>query len=420
MEERFGSVLVLGGLLLALLAVFVARARAGAAQRRPWKPRLQDDAALRRVLERLARKHRQPAMAAALVWGGDIVARAVVGTAVDGGERPLAPDCRFHIGSTTKGLTALLVAILVKEKRLRYDTTLGEALSGLPLRDEYRRVTVRDLLLHRSGVMALQDTRQEDPEVVRRLWTELPARERDSRRQRLEMARMVLARPPLFAAGTRHVYSNVGYALLGAVAETAAGESFESLLEKRVLRALGMHTARSGGWPASPAEPDQPRGHYVDRGHLRPQALGDEYVFPDWMNPAGGVHCSIEDFARYARETLLGLRGQGTLLDQAGYREMHSVHAEVRLGEMYGPMLAATQGAVGSRSGRATIRLGLGWGLLPARDGLLSAGDGSGGTFYARIAVHPTIDAAFVAATSSGGGAPAIGKAIREATGFGW
>ena len=212
----------------------------------------------------------------------------------------------------------------------------------------------------------------------------------------------------------------MGFAVLGALAEAAAGESFESLLASRIFRPLGMTTARLGGWPASLAEPDQPRGHYVEAGRLRPQPLDDEYVFPAWMNPAGGVHCGIEDYARYARETLLGTPGQGHPPGPGGYQEMHAAQATVRVGEMYGPSLALLAAAYGSDPSEQTMTIGYGWVIVPTPNGNVSAGDGSGGTFFARVVVFPALDTAFVAATTTGAGARAISEAIRKVTGLDW
>ena len=409
--------------LVAVAAAAVALARGlRRASSGPWNPRIQDDRALADALRELAKRHRQPALAAALVRGGDIVARAAVGRRVQGQDGPVEMDDRFHLGSTTKALTSLLVGILVREGKLGYETTLDAALGDLPMRDEYRRVTLADLLLSRGGIMPMQETSTEDPAVVDTLWREIPAHH-DRSGQRLEMARVALDLPPIATPGTKHVYSNVGWGIAGLVAETAAGESYESLLESRIFGPLGMKTARVGGWPASTREPDQPRGHYVEpgkQGTLRPQPLDDEYVFPDWMSPAGGVHCSIGDFALFARETLLGLQGKGMLLDEAGYRELHSVHATATIAEMYGPGLAALLRGYGSRLGSQEVSMGYGWGVVPLPEGMLSAADGSGGTFFARIVVFPALDAAFVGATTTGAGAPALDAAIETITGLKW
>jgi CubicO group peptidase (beta-lactamase class C family) len=385
-----------------------------------WRPKIRDDRALAAALREIASKHDQPALAAALIRGRAIVAKAAVGLLVHGESRAVAQESRFHLGSTTKTMTSLLIAILVRERKLAYDTPLSAALPDIPMRDEYRRATLRDLVLSSAGIMPMQDPSQEDPAVVKTIWQDIPREHDDALRQRQELARITLDLPPLAMPGTKHVYSNVGWAIAALAAETAAGESYESLLQNRIFRPLDMTTARIGGWPASATEPDQPRGHYSLSGQLRPQPLDDEYVFPAWMNPSGGVHCSIEDFAKYARETLRGRQGQGALLDDAGYREIHSVHATVRMAEMYGPSLALMQSSHGSDVGAATSTMGYGWGVVPLEEGLLSIADGSGGTFFARIVVFPALDAAFVGATSAGSGSQALDAAIEAITGLEW
>ena len=138
------------------------------------------------------------------------------------------------------------------------------------------------------------------------------------------------------------------------------------------------------------------------------------------MNAAGGVHCGIEDYARYARENLRGLKGRSALLGADGFRAIHSVRATASIGDLYGPGLHALTAAYGAGIARQTTSIGYGWVIALTPDGPLSAGDGSGGTFFARIALWPSLDAAFVTATSAGSGAPAASEAIRAVTGLDW
>lgn len=415
-ESSFWSVgLVAGVVVLVVGGLLAGRAYASG---RDWRPRVQDDRTLAEVVRKAARKHRQPAMAVALVRSHAVVTSATVGTTVAGGGRPVSAESRFHLGSTTKGLTALLIAMLVRDGRLKYEGTLGELLPEVPMREEYRPVTVRDLLVHRSGILAMQQRDEEDPALMSQLWDELPSRLREPRDQRIAMAKMVLSLPPRDPVGTKHVYSNAGYCILGLIAETVGGAPFEDLIAFRIFEPLAMKTARLGGWPASAAEPDQPRGHYAESGGPRAQELDDPYTFPAWMNPAGGAHCSIGDFALYAREVLRGLQGKGELLDREGYAEIHAPQATVRIAEMYEPSLEALRAAYGPGVSKATTTIGYGWGVVETRNGTLSVGDGSGGTFFARIAVLPSIDAAIVAVTSSGSGSVAIADVVKRVTGL--
>jgi CubicO group peptidase (beta-lactamase class C family) len=376
----------------------------------PSAPGAVNDEDLVKVLRQIAARRRVPALAAALVNGEGTVARAAVGQTVAGGSQAVDEKSRFNIGSTTKSMTALLLGSLVAEGALRWDTTLEEALPGVPMRDEYRKSTIHDLLLSRAGIIAFQRTDLEDPEMVKRLWADIPSATPAPREQRRAVAELALSLPPIAPPGTKSVYSNVGWAIAGHIAEIAGGMPYEELVAKRIYGPLGMSGALIGGWPASNAEPLQPRGHYPPSwflGSPQPQPLDDPYTFPAWMNPSGGVNCTIDDFARYARECLRGLRGEGKILDAEGYARILSVQGEARAEEMY----------MQSRE-RGIIQIGYGWAVVTTGAGTAYTGDGTGGTFYARIGLLPAKDMAFVALANAGNAEPAITDAQVYLTGI--
>jgi CubicO group peptidase (beta-lactamase class C family) len=365
---------------------------------------------LQKELASIVKRRRVPALAAALVTSDGPAVRAMAGVVVEGDPRGVDDGSRFHIGSVTKTMTSLLIAMLVSEGRLRWDMTLAEALPDVAMREEYRGVTLRDLLLNRAGIIAFQDTRREDPSVVADLWTGIPKAAPAAVDQRRAVAERVLALPPIAAPGTRSVYSNVGWAIAGHIAERAAGVPWEELCAVRIFAPLGMAGSRIGGWPASAADPLQPRGHYPPSwflGRPRPQALEDPYTFPAWMNPAGGVSCTLDDFARYAREYLLGAQGRGALLDAAGYASILSVQGEAAMSEMYPGSPQST-----------VLRFGLPWGVSETRLGAGWYADGTGGTFYARIALVPAKGIAFVGLSNAGNGESAISDAMTFLTGL--
>lgn len=365
--------------------------------------------ALGTSVDRVRSRYNQPALAVAVVRSDGSVRRAVSGTLVLGASTPALPGHRFHIGSTTKAFTAVLAAQLVEEGRLRWDASLRDALPDVPMRDEYRAVTVHDLLMGASGLLLLQRSDLEPAEHVEFLMKALPNRGLGSLDQRREMARYILAQTPLHARGERHHYSNAAWSLLGHVLEVRAGMAYEDLVRRRIFEPLRMTSARLGGWPASSCEPEQPRGHYLNAQGLVPQALDDPYVLPAWMNPAGGIQLDIDDLAAWAGEHLRGLRGTGRLLPAAAYRRIHSVHLRVAASEMYQGMKTSEH-----------VELGYGWVIANARGYPLSAADGSGGTFYARIAVLPSHDVAFAGVVNSGAGDPVLGASIRAMTGLPW
>jgi CubicO group peptidase (beta-lactamase class C family) len=396
-------------LLLSIFAVALLSYSAACAKGK-WQPVIQNDESLMNLLLEMKEEHNQPAMAAALVYGDSIIAKATVGNIVHGDEQAASEKSRFHIGSTTKSMTAVLVAMLVKDGKLEYDMTLEQALPDMPMLDAYRSVTISDLLNNKAGIIAFQLTTLEDPAVVKQLVEEIPAAYPDPTEQRREVTQLALSLEPIAEPGTRVVYSNVGWPIIGHIVERTAGMSYESLLNERIFEPLGMNNTKLGGWPASESEPEQPRGHYINPespGEPIPQKLDDEYILSDWMNPSGGIHCTIGDYALYAREHLLGLQGKGKLLGEEEYATLHSVHVTVNLRDMY-PHMQQDREAM----------FGYGWGIAKIEKGNLSSGAGSGGTFFAQIYVYPALNMAFVGFTNCGSGAQALRQTYQKATGL--
>jgi CubicO group peptidase (beta-lactamase class C family) len=359
-----------------------------------------DNESLAKILSEMCVEYSQPAMAAALIHGETITAEATVGKLVYGEEEDATEKSRFHIGSTTKSMTAVLVATLVKQGKIKYDMTLEEALPDISMRDEYKGATIEDLLNNRAGIIAFQLTTLEDPEIVEKLMQEIPTSFPDPTEQRREVTKLALSLEPIAEPGTKVIYSNVGWPIIGYILEVSSGKSYEDLLHEVIFKPLGMTATKVGGWPASVSDPHQPRGHYVGRDSTQdpvPQKLDDEYVLAAWMNPSGGVHCTIHDYAVYAQEHLLGLQGRGKLLEQQEYETMHSVQVTTNLKEMYPSMKMDREAS-----------FGYGWGIVKKDRGNLSAAAGSGGTFFAQIYIYPALDFAFVGFTNCGNGAEAL------------
>ena len=106
------------------------------------------------VLEPLREKHDLPALAAAVILDGRTYALGVVGVRKSGTDVNALPADPFHMGSCTKAMTATLIAMLVEQGKLRWDTTIAEIFPELAgdMDPTYRNVTVDHLLAHRSGL----------------------------------------------------------------------------------------------------------------------------------------------------------------------------------------------------------------------------------------------------------------------------
>ena len=99
-------------------------------------------------------RHGLPALAAAVVKDGEIVAAGAVGTRRAGEQIAVTRDDRFHLGSDTKAFTSLLAAMFVEEGKLRWDSTLAEVFPKLEAKMDpgLRKVTLAQFLSHTSGI----------------------------------------------------------------------------------------------------------------------------------------------------------------------------------------------------------------------------------------------------------------------------
>jgi CubicO group peptidase (beta-lactamase class C family) len=239
-------------------------------------------------LEAVRAKYHIPACASAVIEKGRIVALGATGfRRVDRNVRVTPADI-WHIGSCTKSMTATLVGVLVDEGKLRWDTSVAEALPGVPCHPGWRQVTVWHLVTQRSGIAGM----------TREQWRALDAGSGTPREQRATFARTLVAQAPGEPPG-KFAYSNSGYGLLGAIIERAGNASYEDLLRTHIFAPLGLETAGFGA-PATPGQLDQPWGHYQRSEQLVPADPTPDNQFPPALAPAGCVHMSLADFARYA------------------------------------------------------------------------------------------------------------------------
>src|SRR4029077_19100809 len=121
----------------------------------------------------------------------------------------IAAADRFHIGSDTKAMTAMLCGILVDEGKLKGDQPLGETFPELKksMNSQYQAVTLEQLLTHRGGAPG---SLEKDPWGGRlRLHQGTPT---SARRLLLQG---VTSKPPEADPGTTFIYSNAGVSIAG-------------------------------------------------------------------------------------------------------------------------------------------------------------------------------------------------------------
>jgi D-alanyl-D-alanine carboxypeptidase len=261
------------------------------------------------------------------------------GLAVLEGRVPLRAHDRFRIGSITKTFVAVVVLQLVDEHRLGLKDTVERWLPGLV--PSGRRITVRQLLAHTSGLADYAD----DPDFIRRTVAQ-PRRQWMPR----ELVGVALAEGPVARPGERFAYASTNYILLGMVVERATGTSLERQLRRRIFAPLRLDDTtfapdlRNSGRYAHGYAPSEHDGIVGSLATARDRST----VTTSWAWAAGAIVSTASDLSRF-----LGAVLQGRLLPPRLLELMRPAP-----GSRYGLGLAAFHTPCGTAIGHTGALLG--------------------------------------------------------------
>ena len=218
-----------------------------------------------------------PGLSLALVDPDEVLWSEGFGMADQARAAPATDQTRYRAGSLAKPLTALGIAQLAAAGAVDLDAPLTRYLPAFSIRSRFasgdRPITTRDLLCHQSGLPC---------DLIKGMWSDaaftsvLPA-------LREEYA----AFPP----GLVFSYSNLGYSVLGHLAQAVSATPFEQCLHQQVLHPCGMQGSRYRTRPSAEAARGHRQGAAID-----PLPLRDV--------PAHGLETSVAELARLMRALL--------------------------------------------------------------------------------------------------------------------
>ncbi|MBI3853995.1 MAG: beta-lactamase family protein [Verrucomicrobia bacterium] len=271
-----------------------------------------------KLLELIRKQHDLPALAAAVVKGGRTVALGAVGFRKYGETVKVTSADQFHIGSCTESMTATFVAMLVEQGRLSWDTTIANVFPDLAasMQPQYRDVTLEQLLSHRGGF----PNETAPPGKTLLDLHKLAGTRREQRRAYLEMA---LRTPPEARPGEKFIYSNMGYVVVGAMAEKVMNASWEDLTTRMLFKPLGMTSAGFGAM-GTPGKIDQPWQHALEATNHHAIGPGPRSDNPLVIGPAGTVYCSLGDWAKFVAIHVRGETNWVGLLKPETFRKLHT------------------------------------------------------------------------------------------------
>ena len=223
--------------------------------------------------------------------GRVVLRRAYGDRAVEPVVEPMTVDTVFDVASLTKTVaTATSVMILVEEgKLLLSDPVVRHVPEFAAGGGDREKVTIEQLLTHRAGFA---------PDDPLELYTGTPE----------EIFARKYQQPLLNPPGTKFVYSDVGYEVLGEVIRRVSGQPLDRFAQERIFRPLAMRETfflpLSHGITASRIAPAERRGDHWMRGEVhdpRAYALGG-------VAGHAGLFSTAADLARFCRMILEGGR----------------------------------------------------------------------------------------------------------------
>ncbi|GAA1581430.1 serine hydrolase domain-containing protein [Kribbella karoonensis] len=262
--------------------------------------------AVQQQLDALAKGNSFPGVIATVRDRGGRVRTYTAGVADLTTRGPVPRDSRVRVGSNTKPFTATVVLQLVGEGKVDLDAPIDRYLPGMVRGDglDGRRITVRQLLQHTSGIPDYDGVLAGDYLKLQHVYWE-PR----------ELVDVALKHKASFPPGTSWEYSNTNYILAGLLAQKVTGRPVGEEITRRVIDRIGL---RDTYWPALGDQTitgPHPHGYYKTTPNGRNVDVTELEPSPAWS--AGAIVSTPADLNRFFTALI-----DGRLLRPAQLKEM--------------------------------------------------------------------------------------------------
>jgi CubicO group peptidase (beta-lactamase class C family) len=262
-------------------------------------------------LEKLAKKQIQenglPGLAIAVVFQDEVVYAKGFGVRDTSAKVPVDADTVFQLASLSKPIGSTVVAELVGEGKITWDSKLSALDPTFAMFDPWvtREITVRDMYAHRSGL----------PEHAGDLLEDLGF-------TRAEILHRLRYQHPASSFRSHYAYTNFGMTEGGIAAAKAYGLEWEDASSQKLYSPLGM-TSTSSRYADFMRRRNKALGHVLVDGKWVQKFKRD----PDAQSPAGGVSSSVNDMAKWLQLQLANGKFDGKqIVDEKALAETHHPH----------------------------------------------------------------------------------------------
>ena len=210
-----------------------------------------------------------PGAAVAVIQNGNVLYKNTYGVRSVNNKIPPDENSVFSIGSVSKAFTAIGVMKLVEQNKISLDGPINKYLDKLPA--DWGEITIRQFMTHTSGIPQLngiKDGNSFDSTIIK-----------------------AAALPLAFKPGTKQVYNNFNFAVMGKLIEKVSGLDYMTYMQQNVFGPAGMATTG-----VKPATDDVTTGHMPRKDKIVP--ITTHFETGDFGVPSGGLQTTLADFIK--------------------------------------------------------------------------------------------------------------------------
>src|SRR5438477_9604194 len=262
---------------------------------------------LQKFAQKQINENTLPGLAIAVVFQDKVVYAKGFGVRDVNTKASVDADTVFQLASLSKSIGSTVVAELVGEGKITWDSKLSVLDPTFEMFDPWvtREITIRDMYAHRSGLPAHAGDLLEDLGFTR-----------------AEILHRLRYQHPDSSFRSHYAYTNFGLTAAAVAAAKAYGMEWETASEERLYKTLGM-TSTSSRHSDFLGRANKALGHVLVSGKWAQKFQRD----PDTEAPAGGVSSSVNDLTKWMRlELANGKFEDKTIVDEKALLEARRPH----------------------------------------------------------------------------------------------
>ncbi len=242
---------------------------------------------IEQTIEKVMQTFQVPGVAIAIVKDNEVVFSKGFGVIEQGKSSPVTPDTLFGIASNTKAMTAALIAGLIDEGKLTWQTKVIDIIPQFQMPDPYvtREFTIIDLLSHNSGLgLGAGDLM---------IWPQTSLTNQD-------IIKGIKYLPQVSSFRSEFAYDNLMYVIAGEVIAKITGKSWQENMQERIFQPLGMNKTRAKFSLISGQNKNVARAHVPLDGKMN--VVGGNFL--EQFSSAGSVASSVNDMSLWLKAQL--------------------------------------------------------------------------------------------------------------------